>query len=98
MTEIEWLVWDEWNLTHIWERHGLRPETVEDVCYGDHIELVGYKGRIVVIGPARGGRIFTAVLGPVPGQPGTYYTFSARPASRKERRYYLEERGEPHHE
>lgn len=93
VTGIEWLVWDEWNLRHIWERHGLRPETVEDVCYGDPVELSGKKGRTVLIGPAQGGGIFTVVIGPVPGQPGAYYTFSARPASRKERRYYHEEKG-----
>ena len=92
--EIEWFVWDEWTLRHIWERHGLRPETVEDICYGDPVALSSYKGRIVLIGPAREGRIFTVVLGPVPGQPGAYYAFSARPASRKERRYYVAVKGE----
>src|SRR3954462_3697120 len=93
MIAIEWLVWDEWNLKHIWERHGLRPETVEEVCYGTPFVLQGYKGRFVLIGPARGGDIFTVILGTVPGQLGAYYTFSARPASRKERRYFSEQKG-----
>jgi hypothetical protein len=98
MIEIEWLVWDEWNLSHIWERHAMRPETVEAVCYGDPVELRGYKGRIILIGPAIGEQMFTVVVGPVPGQPGAYYTFSARPASRKERRYYFDEKGRASHD
>jgi len=91
--DVQWLVRDEWNLTHIWERHGLRPEPVEAACFGDPIALSSYKGRIVLIGPDHGERILTVVLGVVPGQPGSYYTFSARPASRKERRFYFEQKG-----
>jgi hypothetical protein len=33
------------------------------------------------------------MIGLVPGQPGAYYTFSARPASRSERRYYQDAKG-----
>lgn len=93
MVVVERLVWDEWNVRHVRERHGLQLEVVEAVCRGDYITLTGYKERIVVIGPEPGGRIITVVIGPVPGQPGVYYTFSARPASRKERRLYDQERG-----
>ena len=34
--------------------------------------------------------MLAVVIGPVPEQPGLYYTFSARPASRQERRRYDE--------
>jgi uncharacterized DUF497 family protein len=98
VTDVEWLVWDEWNLTHIWERHGLRPDAVEDVCFGHHIALVSYKERLVLIGPDRSGRILTVVIGPVPNRLGAYYVFSARPASRKERRQFFEQREQRNHE
>jgi hypothetical protein len=91
---IEWLVWDEWNLAHIWERHSIRPQAVEDVCFGDPVALRSYKARVVLIGPERSGRILTVVVGPVPGEPGVYYPFSARPASRNERRLYIEQQGD----
>jgi uncharacterized DUF497 family protein len=89
---MEWLVWDEWNLTHIWERHGIRPESVEEVFYGQPVALGGKKGRIVLIGADGSGRMLTVDIGPVPGQPRAYYTFSARPASRSERRYFAEQK------
>jgi hypothetical protein len=93
MIGVERLVWDIWNITHIWERHEIRPQSVEDICSGNPVSLAGKKGRIVLIGSENSGRILTVVLGPVPGQPGAYYTFSARPASRKERRYFYDEKG-----
>lgn len=94
MTGVEWLVWDAWNLRHIWERHGMRPEQVEDVCIGDPVVSPSYKNRAALIGPDRSGRILTVVLGPVPGQSAAYYVFSARPASRKERRDYFAAKGQ----
>lgn len=48
---VEWLVWDAWNLRQVWERHGIRPETVEDVCFGDPVALTSYKNRRVLIEP-----------------------------------------------
>ena len=51
------------------------------------------KGRVKLIGRDRRGRVLTVVVGPVPGKRNVYYAFSARPASRKERRYYQEQKG-----
>ena len=53
MGDIQWLVWDDWNLNHIRERRGVHPDAVEDVCFGNPIELTGRKGLIVLIGPER---------------------------------------------
>lgn len=89
---IERLVWDEWNRDHI-TKHAVTPQEVEDVCLDDPVIREGYKGRIIAIGPTRAGRWLAAVIGPVPGEPGAYYTFSARPASRQERRRYREAKG-----
>jgi hypothetical protein len=64
-----------------------RDEIVE-VIAGETVARETYKQRFLVLGPTSSGRSLAVVIGPVPDKPGTYYTFSARPASRKERRYY----------
>ena len=38
--------------------------------------------------PTAGDGTVSGVIGPLPSQPGVYDTFSARAASRSERRYY----------
>lgn len=86
MVDVRHLVWDPRNVTHI-ARHGVTPQEVQDVCFGDHVSVASYLGREVVTGLASSGRFITAVVEAV-GETGNYYTVSARPASRKERRYY----------
>lgn len=90
---VQRLRWDDWNKAHIARpAHEVAPEEVEEVCHRDYITLRSYKNRIVVIGPTATGRMLAVVLDPE-GE-GVYYTVSARPASRSERRYYREQRGE----
>ena len=81
---------DDWNRQHI-ARHGITPEQVEEVCQGPCIAREGYKGRLMLIGPDGAARILVAVLDPE-GE-DAYYTVSARPASRRERRIYEQEKG-----
>jgi uncharacterized DUF497 family protein len=90
MILVSQLRWDDWNRAHIAE-HGITPEQVEALCQGPYIIRQGYKGRLMLIGPDDAGRILAAVLDPE-GQ-DTYYTVSARPASRRERRIYQQEKG-----
>ncbi len=52
------------------------------------------KQRIIAIGPTTAGKWLAVIVGPVPDRSGAYSTFSARPASRQERRRYLEARGD----
>jgi uncharacterized DUF497 family protein len=85
------LVWDAWNRDHI-TKHGVTEADVNAVIDGDYVALESYKQRSVVVGLV-GDRVLAVVVGPVPNQPGVYYPFSARPASRKERRYYRERFG-----
>ncbi len=96
MVDVERLDWDGWNIAHLRERHGLTPEEVEEVCHGEPVALETYKDRLMLIGPDRRGRVLTVVIGPVPGQRNVYYAFSARPASRKERRFYGQGKGGSH--
>ena len=90
--EIEQRVWDVWNSEHI-ATHGVTREQVEEAVAGDTVARATYKNRFLVLGPTRTGRMVAVVIGAVPGQPGASYTFSARPASRAERRYYQNAKG-----
>jgi uncharacterized protein len=80
------LIWDSWNVPHI-ARHEVTPDEVEEVCHGRYVTLAGYEGRVLVLGPTQAERMLVAVLEPV--ERGVYYPVTARPASRKERRYYV---------
>ena len=85
------LIWDTWNITHI-ARHDVIPEEVEEVCHGQPSTSQTYKGRLRVVGPTRSHRMLTVMLAPTE-EPGVYYPVTARPADRKERRNYEQQRG-----
>ena len=85
------LVWESWNVGHI-ARHAVLPEEVEQVCHSDPVVQAGKKGRLLVFGPTREGRMLAVVLDPEP-EAGVYYPVTARPASRGERAMYAKERG-----
>jgi uncharacterized DUF497 family protein len=90
MLSVRRLIWDTWNVAHI-ARHHVTLEEVEEVCHGQPVTSETYKGRIRVVGLTRSGRILTVILAPTPDA-GLYYPITARPADRKERRNYREER------
>ncbi len=85
------LIWDTWNIAHI-ARHDVIPEEVEEVCHGQPVTSQTYNGRLRVVGPTRSHRMLTVILAPTE-EPGVYYPVTARPADRKERRNYGEQRG-----
>ena len=84
---IDSLVWDDWNRQHL-TKHAVTPDEVEQVVAGVSFARATYKDRLQIVGPTAAGRMLSVVIGPVPEQPHVYYTFSARPASRKERAAY----------
>ncbi|MBI3327100.1 MAG: BrnT family toxin, partial [Nitrospinae bacterium] len=92
MLSIRRLIWDTWNVAHI-ARHAVTPEEVEEVCHGEPVASQTYKGRIRVVGPTRRGRMLTVILAPT-DEARIYYPITARPADRKERRNYREQRGQ----
>jgi len=51
----------------------------------------GKKGRSLVFGPTRAGRMLTVVLDPTEAA-GVYYVVTARPASRRERAIYASDK------
>jgi uncharacterized DUF497 family protein len=89
---IDVLDWDDWNRAHI-TKHQVTPDEVEEVVAGDAIYFTTYKNRIIVIGPTATGRMLTVVIGESPYRRYQYYVFSARPASRSERREYSDAKG-----
>jgi uncharacterized DUF497 family protein len=91
MIHLRRLRWDDRNMAHI-ARHGVTAEEAEEVCHGDFFLLQGKKRRIMLIGPTSTGRILALVL-EHEGE-GDYYPVTARPASRKERRWYREQQEE----
>jgi uncharacterized DUF497 family protein len=92
LPRIDHLVWDDWNQSHI-TKHAVLPEETEEVIAGESIVRETHKQRLQFIGPTLTGRTLSIVVGPVPGQRGVWYVFSARPASRKERAALLLARG-----
>jgi uncharacterized protein len=83
------LIWDNWNITHI-ARHDVVPEEVEDVCSANPAVFQTYQNRLLVVGMTRHRRVLGVVIDPVGD--GAYYVVTARPASRRERRLYQEEK------
>jgi uncharacterized protein len=90
MLHIRRLIWDPGNIAHV-ARHDVTVDEVEEVCHGDPVALRSYLARIVLIGPTQARRMLAVVLEPE-GE-DVYYPVTARPASRKERRYYQGQKG-----
>jgi len=90
--EIERIVWDDWNREHI-QKHAVTVDEVEDAVSRRRSREDTYKGRQQLIEATAQERILTVIIGPVPHQPGSFYVFSARPASSKERRRYAQSAG-----
>lgn len=89
--DIRELLWDDINEAHIWERHQLSKDLIEEACYGDpqYIKVRDtYHNRLFVVAPLQNKRLLTIIL--APHSEGRYYPVSAYIASKKERREYRE--------
>ena len=84
------LIWDDFNIAHIAE-HEVKPHEVEEACQSNQITFTTYGARILLVGHTLAGRFLSVVLA-YKGE-GVYYVITARPASRKERKYYQEQKG-----
>ena len=85
---IDDLDWDTWNREHI-TKHGVTQGEVEETIGGEAIFRASYKNRLAVTGPTLDGRMLTVIIGESPHKAHLYYVFSARSASRQERREYM---------
>lgn len=91
MVVIDDLVWNELNIAHI-ARHKVKPEEVEDVIFGNSIISKTYSNRLRVIGKTKIGRMLTVII--YPRSTGVWFVITARSASKKERKFYEEKKGE----
>ena len=91
--QIDRLEWDDWNREHI-AKHAVSTAEAEEVVAGFSLSRETYKQRLLVVGPTSTGRMLTVVIGPIPDRPREYYVFSARPASRSERKLFESQKGE----
>lgn len=82
------LIWDQINIRHITEKHGIFPDEVQETCDGNVLLVETYGDRFLVIGETAAGKPITAVLQP---RDDKCYVVTARRSARKERRAYLKE-------
>ena len=94
LPRIDALDWDDWNRDHI-TKHAVTPDEVEEAFSSRAVYRASYKNRIAVTGATQAGRMLTVIIGESPRQAHRYYVFSARPASRSERRDYDQQHGGP---
>jgi uncharacterized DUF497 family protein len=60
------------------------PAEVEEACTNEHVVREAKLGRMMLIGSTNGGRVLAVIL--AEEENDAYYTITARPADRKERR------------
>ena len=87
--KIHELIWPEDRIEHI-ARHGVRPEEVEEVCFGRSLVLrakaEGENPVYYVLGQTAAGRYLFCVVIQFPDGKG--YPITARPMTDKEKRRY----------
>lgn len=77
------LVWDDWNSQHI-KKHDVTKLEIEEALLQKVQARKGNKGRLIIFGKSKKKRLLAIVIKKTTKG---YYIFSARDASRKERKY-----------
>ena len=86
MIEAE-LLWDDGSIEHIWERHHLRIEEVDEAFHNPNALIhTGRYGRQVVYGQTEGGRYLTIIVKFESRQ--TAWLITARDMTNSERQRY----------
>lgn len=80
------VVWSPDRIAHIWDRHQVTAEEVEEACYGEIIIRRARTGRVAVFGQTGSGR-YLFIIGLMPAR-GTLFIITAREMEDVERRYY----------
>jgi uncharacterized protein len=73
---------------HIWTKHGVTPEEVEEVCFSEPLVLRGRDESYAVFGQTEAGRYLAVFL--YPKGSGVYSLATARDMTDRERRRYSE--------
>lgn len=85
MTRIELnkLIWEDWNVKHVLDRHSLSKKDVEKAISNTIAHRHGYKGRVILICKLKNKFISIVIDKKWTGQ---YYVVTARPADKHERK------------
>ena len=82
--------WDAANVSHLWDRHQLRPETVEEAMLHHRrqyrVSIVKEEHRSLYLAENPSGDVFAVVT---TRRKGKTRVVSARPASRQERKIFM---------
>ena len=78
-------------MKHVLSKHGVLPIEVEQVCQGTHVSWETHSSRIMLVGHTNEGRAITVILAPKSDH--TYYSVTARPSSKPERKIFNERKG-----
>jgi uncharacterized DUF497 family protein len=78
---------------HIWTKHHVIPEEVEEACCADPFVLRGRERSIVVYGRTEAGRYLVVFLYPHPEGQGIFRLATARDMEQAERRRYQRSKG-----
>lgn len=76
---------------HIWSKHHVTPEEVEEVCFADPLPLRSRGGGYAIYGQTEAGRYLIVFL--YPRGHGVFALASARDMEQRERRRYQRSRG-----
>ena len=71
---IKRLFWDDWNREHI-SKHDVTVEEAEEAVFSEATVIPTYKDRFQILGPTPSSRVFSGIVGQVPGRPDGYYVF-----------------------
>jgi uncharacterized DUF497 family protein len=82
--------WDNGNINHIMERHGIEPEEVEEVFINRPLLRKTYEDRRIALGQTDSGRYLFVVF--ILKPEGILRVITCRDMDEKERRYYRRER------
>lgn len=89
---IDKLVWREWNIAHMWEKHLVTPEEIVESLEEQHVMVTPAKhGRVMVLGRA-GKRLLSTIFSEQESA-NVYLVVTARDMSKKERALYRSQKG-----
>ena len=81
--ELNYLIWKDWNVKHILEKHGLSKKEIEKSIFNIKTHKYGYKGRIILICKLKN-RFISIIVDKK--WTGKYYVVTARPSDKDERK------------
>ncbi len=93
--EVIQLIWDEINAEHIWNKHKIGKEEVEQAVANDEaIARLLPNGRVLMLGLTEKDRLLSLILSPKDTSQKVWYPVTARVASKSERKLYSLEKGD----